>query len=210
MNTNWREKVSEKFLYTKDEKLKNKKVTEIDDSKLLIKLGGIIEVANLRGFDKVEYDVVKAELDHVVVKCRVTWSANEHGPSQVFESIAGANRQNADDFWHNLLETCAENRAFVRAVRKYLGINIVGEDEIKREEKQPTVMADMPNPQNTLRSVMTNKGVVDIDSLKAILRKHYTAGKLDKAFADTVKTWNDISDIKPKECKIISGILQTE
>lgn len=210
---NWRSKVSDKHLYTKDESLKDKDVKDIEDAKLIIKLGGINELANLRGFDSVEYDIVKAELDHVVMQCRIKWIEKEVDgiklPAQTYCSTAGASRENSDPFWHDLLETCAENRAFTRAVRKYLGVNIVGEEEIQKAKKAPTVAVGSPNPQSTLLKVMANKGIDDLDALKAVLRGHFKTGKFDDTFIESIKGWEAVSDIKPKECKVLIGILQS-
>jgi len=41
------------------------------DHQLLIKLSGIKELAKLRGFDGVRYEVIKCEKDHVAIKCHI-------------------------------------------------------------------------------------------------------------------------------------------
>ena len=46
------------------------------DHQLLIKLSGIKELAKLRGFNRVHYDIIKCELDHVSVKCEINWIPN--------------------------------------------------------------------------------------------------------------------------------------
>ena len=48
----------------------------LSDTQLLIKLAGIKELAKLRGFDAVSYEVIKCELNHVAMKCRIHWIPN--------------------------------------------------------------------------------------------------------------------------------------
>ena len=104
------------------------------DNQLLIKLSGIKELAKLRGFDAVTYDVIKCEKDHVAVKCRIHWVPNfesgtyyslkqgddDYFNSRVsFEDIANATTENTSNFAQKFLETIAANRAFVRCVRNF-------------------------------------------------------------------------------------------
>ena len=104
------------------------------DHQLLIKLGGIKELARLRGFSDVSYEVVKCEIDHVAVICRTTFIPNYEtgGKAVVFEDMANASTKNTSRFATKFLETIACNRSFVRCIRNFLNVHIVGDDEMDK------------------------------------------------------------------------------
>ena len=124
-------------------------VDGLQDYQLLIKLAGIKELAKLRGFTRVHYDVIKCEIDHVSVKCEINWIPNFENPKEAsdflppstsFEDLANATVHNTSSFAQKFLETIAANRAFVRCVRNFLNIHIVGADEIDTSDgKSPLV-----------------------------------------------------------------------
>jgi len=62
------------------------------DYQLLIKLGGIKELAKLRGFTDVYYETVKCEQDHVAIKCSMTFIPNYETGNEpiVFSDMANA------------------------------------------------------------------------------------------------------------------------
>jgi hypothetical protein len=135
----WRRMINKEFLVPNRDSFKNKdidlKKIDIDslpDSQLLILLGGIKELAQIRGFEKVEYKVISASMDYVAVKCTITWVSNFEtcGRQVKFSALADAHLDNTKDFAKNFLMAIAENRAFIRCVRNFLRINIVGNDEI--------------------------------------------------------------------------------
>ena len=109
------------------------------DDQLLIKLAGIKEVAKLRGFNRVTFNFPKLDNDYVVATSQVDWIENfetSFDPNAftmiASMDVANATSENTDGFGQKFLETIAANRAFVRTVRNYLGIHIVGEDEIAK------------------------------------------------------------------------------
>ena len=53
---------------------------------------------------------------------------------------------------------------------------------------------------------MTEKGIEGIEGLKTVLRAHVK--KLDKTTVEAIKNWTELTDIRPKEARMISGILQ--
>ena len=77
---------------------------------------------------------MKCEEDHVAVICRVTFLPNyETGSKAVtFQDMANATLNNTSSFATKFLETIACNRAFVRCVRNFLNVHIVGDDEIDK------------------------------------------------------------------------------
>ena len=84
-------------------------------------------------------------------------------PEVLYEEYANATSENTNDFCLKFLETIACNRAFVRCVRNFLNINIVGVDELDNsrglvkshviEEEEPNAML---SPQSNLEQAVAN------------------------------------------------------
>jgi hypothetical protein len=146
-SVNWRAMVNPTYLYPNKDHFarKNQSIPEtiegLRDDQLLIKLAGIKELAKLRGYTRIAFAFPKLEREYVVATCSIDWMDNfESNSFTDHESwdhpssmdVANATTENTDGFGQKFLETIAANRAFVRAVRNYLGIHIVGEDEIAK------------------------------------------------------------------------------
>ena len=223
---NWRAMVKPEYLYPNKEwfELRGKPLPDsiqgLADNQLLIKLGGLKELAKLRGYNTVRYEVVKCDRDYVVVKCQIHWTkfceSEEKGVTEdycVFEDMANATIENTNDFCAKFLETIATNRAFVRCVRNYLGINIVGDDEIdkSKDRKNPTAskkdveIADI-SPQALLRSHARNiAGVNSFDEFKDMLRKLW----IDKLYQnESVSEWKEFTDIPARDCRKLISIIK--
>ena len=166
-------------------------VTQVEDGQLLILLGGIKDIACIRGFTMVDYDVVTARQDYVAVKCNISWIPNYETSMQPvkFSALADAHFENTSGFGNKFLMAIAENRAFIRAVRNFLRINIVGQDEIDPKKKNEIIEESQPtNPSNVLNKVMSEVGL----NFETIKSKLIAENDQDAA------VWNDISDIPKK------------
>ena len=202
------------------------------DNQLLNKLSGIKELAKLRGFDSVTYDVIKCEKDHVAVKCRIHWipsfeSGTYHSLKQSdddyldrlssrvsFEDIANATTENTNSFAQKFLETIAANRAFVRCVRNFLNVHIVGADEIDssqgnasppttKEVKRPVKRPDKLSPINLLMEKV-DLGEEDFSTFKDILRGLWKSKQYQN---ETAADWEGWDDIPKREVVKILGII---
>jgi hypothetical protein len=194
---NWKAMVKEEFLVPNKDKFPSGTdfnsidVTQVDDSQLLILLGGIKDIACIRGFTEVSYDVITARQDYVAVKCNICWIPNyETGMLPVkFSALADAHFENTSGFGNKFLMAISENRAFIRAVRNFLRINIVGQDEIDPKKKNEIIEESQPtNPSSVLNKVMLEVGL----SFEVIKSKLSLEGDED------AKKWNSISDIPKK------------
>ena len=222
-SVDWRSMVKDEFLYPIkgwfDARKKDvpKDVDGLKDNQLLIMLGGIKDLARLRGFESVSFDA-KTESGYVTAKCRITWSANYESDNEVvhYEDVANATLQNTDNFCAKFLETIACNRAFVRCVRNFLNINIVGADEIDKSDKTqtgPSVQYDSQGsenialtPQTTLQKAFGAKtGSDTFDSFKELMRKLWASEAYRN---EDVKSWEDFSDIPAKECRKLITIIK--
>jgi hypothetical protein len=81
-SVNWRSMIKDEHLFPNrswfDLRKKDmpRTIDGLGDHQLLIKLSGIKELAKLRGFTDVAYEVVKCQPDHVAVICRMTFLPN--------------------------------------------------------------------------------------------------------------------------------------
>jgi len=173
----WRKMVKTEFLVTNRQKTKETDVSKLDDKDLLILLGGIKELAQIRGFTSVEYDIHSPSSDYVVATCKIAWIPNYETEYKetVFSAVGDASPINTTNFARNYLGPIAENRAFVRCVRNFLKINIVASDEvcIGKPAASPNNQTDNFDPTDpvSLLAKLMNAKSVSLDSLKSKLKK---------------------------------------
>ena len=204
-SVNWRAMIGAEHLYPNKGWFedRNKPVpSSIDglkDYQLLIKLSGIKELARLRGFTKVHYDFIKCELDHVAVKCSIDWIGNyESGGEAIhFQDAGNATAYNTSSFAQKFLETIAVNRAFVRCVRNFLNIHIVGADEIDSSNGKslPSARSETPScgPLAVLmKHLDLDNTEEDFKSFKDVLRGFWKSKKYQNKEAADWSSWEDI------------------
>jgi hypothetical protein len=220
-SVDWRRMIKNEFLYPNKGWFDIRKqatpssVEGLKDNQLLIMLGGIKQLAKLRGFSSVEYDVSHVSSNHVVAKCRITWIPNyEMDSSVVYEDVANATLDNTDDFCAKFLETIACNRSFVRCVRNFLNVHIVGADEIDKSKNSlsPSVESSgyegnsVPvTPIGILEKTLRDKhGVTDFEGFRAILRDLWVS---EKYRYENIKDWKNFEDIPAKEARILLPLI---
>jgi hypothetical protein len=207
---NWRAMINKEHLVPNRDAFKNQKdvnLKEIDisslaDNQLLILLAGIKELAQIRGYKSVSYDVIQAQPDYVAVKCTIDWLPNYETNMETvsFSALADAHLDNTKDFAKNFLMAIAENRAFIRTVRSFLKINIVGNDEMGKtthidSEVEPNT--SITQPVALLQKTMEEHGISFEQVKERAIQK-----KMDGA-----ENWSKVEDISPLSMfTIISGI----
>jgi hypothetical protein len=214
----WRAMVKPEFLYVNKEwfflrgKEIPKSIEGLTDKQLLILLGGIKDLARLRGYSRVSYDL-NGDKDYVVARCRIDWIPNYiTGMQKIsFEDFANASIDNTDKFCHKFLETIACNRAFVRCVRNFLNINIVGDDEIDKSDKSLSVDSSenghdlsVLKPHGTLEKAANEKNLTSYEAFVSWLREQW---KSDTYKNEDAKNWTQYSDIPAKECRKLLTLL---
>lgn len=171
---NWRKMVKTEYLVPNRQKTQETDVSKLEDKDLLILLGGIKELAQIRGYAKVEYNVVSATESYFATSCRITWLPNYEtgGKEIVFESLADATLNNTKSFARFFLAAIAENRAFVRCVRNFLKINIVSQEELGDAKllDESSSNNNPTSPYALLEKVMKDKNIT-FDQLKKKLTK---------------------------------------
>jgi hypothetical protein len=199
---NWRKMIKTEHLVPNRQKTQETDVSKLQDKDLLILLGGIKELAQIRGYTSVEYKVVAASESYFATSCKITWLPNYEtgGKEIIFESLADATVNNTKSFARFFLAAIAENRAFVRCVRNFLKINIVSQEELGDAKLIDDSVSQNDNPTSPhalLEKVMKDKSI-NFDQLKK---------KLIKEKFDNAENLNSISDIpKAKIFELIERI----
>ena len=164
----WRKMIKANHLVPNKQRTKEKDVTKLPDSQLIILLGGIKELAQIRGYTDVKYNVVSPSPDYVVATCSITWIPNyeTEGREVTFSAIGDASPQNTQSFARFFLGPIAENRSFVRCVRNFLKINIVGKEELVGDTfarqtgvSEESETGTLSPPYNLLEAAMKTKSV---------------------------------------------------
>ena len=221
-SVNWRAMIKEEFLYpNKDWFVSRKKdvpnsVEGLSDKQLLIMLGGIKELAKMRGYSTVAFDVTQPSNGYVTAKCTINWDKNYETQDEVaYQDYANATLANTDNFCAKFLETIACNRAFVRCVRNYLNIHIVGADEIDKSKganNSNTVEYDASSdsamlpltPSGALQKALDeDNGVKSFDKFKELLRALW---KEEIYRNEQAANWKSYEDIPAKECRKLIAI----
>ena len=190
---NWRKMIKPEFLVPNRQKTKELDISKLEDKDLLILLGGIKELAQIRGYTNVEYKVVAATDNYFATACKITWLPNYETENReiTFESLADASVNNTKSFARFFLAAIAENRAFVRCVRNFLKINIVSQEELGDvkilEESAP--QENSTSPHFLLEKIMKENDI-SFDNIKKKLIKE----KFDKV--DQINSVSDIPKIK--------------
>jgi hypothetical protein len=207
---NWRAMIKPEHLVPNKDSFKNDPntdlrsidVTTLPDNKLLILLAGIKELAQIRGFKNVSYEVIESRPDYVAVKCTIDFAPNyETGNRSVsFSSLADAHWDNTHNFAKNFLMAIAENRAFVRCVRSFLKIHIVGSDEMGGKNASSLLEQDSSSnsaPASLLEKTMQDYGINFNQIKEGAIRKNI----------EGASTWQSCDDIPPLSIfAIVSGI----
>lgn len=237
-SVNWRAMLKSEFLYPNPDWFKRQNIPQpdsvegLEDKQLLIYLAGLKDVAKIRGFKSVEFEVYTVNPEHIQAKCRIHWIPNFESDfcGQSYEEIASATKLNADAFGLKFGEAIACNRAFVRCVRNYLGINIVGADELDKSKNGSSNYSESPpeyttvgadssqlSPQGLLESnyISKHQGNNDVKKFIKYMRSIYK--KLEETSPDKMQglssamegsdTWSSFNDISSKSARILLSIL---
>ncbi len=193
----WRKMVKPEFLVANRQNFERKNksapssIEGLEDRDLLILLGGIKELAQIRGYTNVKYDVSSPAPEYVVATCSITWIPNyeTEGKEVVFSAIGDASPFNTSNFAKYYLGPIAENRAFVRCVRNFLKINIVSQEEVGATKVEEAPQSNEFNPKALLERIMKEKSI-SFDALKSKLVKEKHPG------AEDLQSIQEISNIK--------------
>lgn len=188
---NWRKMVKHEHLVPNRQKTRETDVSKLEDRDLIILLGGIKELAQIRGYTDVSYEVSTPSPEYVVATCKIKWIPNfeTEGKEVGFSAIGDASTLNTNSFAKMFLGPIAENRSFVRCVRNFLKINIVSQEEMGGvkvvEENQNQFQDNVADPRARLEKLMNEKGVSF-----SVVKKKLVDEKVDGA--ESFESINDV------------------
>lgn len=152
---NWRAMVNPEFVYPNEKWFTDRSKTPptsvegLDDEQCIVSLSGLKELLTLRGYENLEYEVLKDNSGEVTVKCDITFSPNYEtdNKSVTRSDIATAGAFNVAKDYHVYTHTIAANRAMARCIRNFLNIHVVSKEEIgditqQTEQKKETASID--------------------------------------------------------------------
>jgi hypothetical protein len=169
-------------------------VTEVEDRYLLILLAGLKELSQLRGFTSVTYKFDAIAGFGVAAVCKITWIPNyETGSTEItFEAMADASSRNTTGFAKNYLMAIAENRAFVRAIRNFLRIHVVGQDEVGTTEEAATTSV---SPHSVLKQLLDVRGIMFEKMQNKLIAEKY----------EGAESWKQLEDIPEEKVYELMG-----
>lgn len=175
-----------------EEEVQEYKKTAPDDF-VFISLGGLRELAELRGCDSYKVEMVECSPDNYVAKAEIHFLPNEEEPNGLtFSGIGSASSYNVNYGFKYYLPALAENRSYARAVRNSLRVRSLYNEEAKTDEKPS---------ENTV-------GINPIKIFKDKLEKKNWSFEELKAAAEKAGYWKDewksITDLKESACFILS------
>ena len=216
----WRAMIKEEHLFPNKSWFEARKkeipssIEGLEDHQLLIKLSGIKELARLRGFSSVSYTTERCDNDHVAVSCTIKFIGNYEtsGEVVIFQDMANATLNNTSSFATKFLETIACNRAFVRAVRNFLNVHIVGDDEIDKSNgkilspQQSQSLVSL-SPASVLEKQAVEKlSCTSFEDFKTHLRNWWTTNQFRN---ENVKNWSSFEDIPAKDARILLALINS-
>ena len=183
-------------------------IEDFPDNKLLVKLRGWEELADLRGYISIDYQAYAATRGFVSLKCTIEWEPNfeTKGLVKKVSENADAHPDTLKGLAANFPTAIAGNRAFGRAVRKFLKIPILSQDEIDKngnslvEAEESNVVSSSQGVKDlagTLTEAMKKCGVT-FEQVKA---SYIKKGSAEDATPEKVvmktkaENWESITDI---------------
>jgi hypothetical protein len=164
------------------------KVEELPDDKLLILLNGIRRLADIRGFKSVTLPKLAANDSFAFAAYQIellpNYETNALGDTVVFTGEADAHPGNTNGFGKNFLTTIAGNRAFVRAWRNALGIEILGKDEMGTATTDTADIGGVKPQDNLADFLKQNK--VKFENFKNLMIKNEIEG---------AENWTDVQNV---------------
>ncbi len=199
----WRKMIKPEYVVVNEQYFKKfgktvpKSTEGLQDKELIILLGGLKELAQLRGYTEVSHVVTSPNENYVVSVCSIKFIPNyETGDNGVtYSAIGDASPLNTSSFGRIYLGAFAENRALARCIRNFLKINIVSDIELGNNTHSTPDASDTSS--NLLMEVMQTNNI-SFEKIKETLSKDGFEG------ADKI---NHISDIpKAKQFELIERI----
>ncbi len=130
----------------------------------------------------------------------------------VFSDVGSATLDNTAGFGKLYLAPVAANRAFVRCVRNFLGINIVAQDEVKAgdiEQDGPVSASTKPDGWRLLQAKIDDKNAKNTTKITfADVKKGALTKYRAEITASDPEKWTDWKDIASLDAWVLLGKLK--
>lgn len=194
----WLKLIPEEFIVAQDKSKADIPISELKDNEKMVLLGGWKYLLKLRGFKSKKDIIHSSSKDFVSASCEIVWLPHEDSgmQEQVYYASADSHDGNTDPFMCQYHTANAQNRAFVRCVREYLNIHIVGKDELSKNSipdfsnESKGVQSVSPKPQQVLEKIAASQNKNLSSALKWISEKQ----ELPKEKIEKIKSWGDIPE----------------
>jgi len=205
----WRAMVKPEYLYPNKDRTNETDITKLKDHELVIKLGGLKDLAKIRGFKSVEFITDIPSPNYVCSTCKITWIPNyeTEGREVVYSASSSAHYENVNDFLSPFLVEASTNRSFVRAVRSFLNIDIVAHEElfdknkvVQNNKDNSPYVKESNDAYEPLREVLAKLKL----SFSQLKDKCVNAKEHDFKNADN---WTKLEDIPKNEVFYLIGVL---
>lgn len=194
--------------------------TRVEDKYLVIRKAGLIELARIRGYTQAAPEVKHVSRDYVVIQTWIHWAPFEGQPAIVTGGVGEASPENTSSFMRVYLAAAAENRAFGRAVRQFLNIDIVSHDELGGGDVAPEVdsgpaVSNSLTPQGVLqKTVEEAKSSFDKIKTASVAKFKHDNDQFAKdpnykvAFKTDPSTWTKYEDISALDCMTLIELIK--
>ncbi len=204
---------------------------EVDDRHILVLLAGYAEVAELRGYlssvpistngwrslrksNPTDRNGARdVEDSGVSVLWQIDWLPNEEEPAgKTSGGAADATYENTGDWGY--LTAMAENRSFARAVKRGLGIRILGFDEIAKKDMVVGAAVSMgvsdgpgnaPGVGSPAWTLM--RSAEDANISLAVVKKLATDKYRERIKGDPA-AWEKWADVETDDCATLVGLIK--
>ena len=221
----WKRLVSPQFLYVTNEHkdracqeqgvtLDKLDLTKVNDKWLRITIGGINQLANLRGYVSMDYPIMHVADGSVTVTCSMTFIGNYETDMVPLTcaAVASANLYSVDKDFTPYLATFAENRAFTRCVKRALQINILSDVEIGGDSKKAAQVAQTEAPESSapvagfearhlLESKCTEKKI-SFETMRGAAILHVNN------WVKAPTEWKSFEDVQPTDAFFVLGRME--
>lgn len=193
--------------------------TRVEDKYLVIRKAGLIELARIRGYFSAPPEVKYASRDYVVVQTHIHWKEFDGQDEVITGGVGEASPDNTSSFMRVYLAAAAENRAFSRAVRQFLNIDIVSADELGGNGVEPEVdsgpsVASSLSPQGVLqKTVEEGKSSFEKMKVAAVGKFKHDTEQLAKdplykaAFKTDPSAWTKYEDVSALDCMTLIELI---
>ena len=218
---NWLAMIPKEYFVVNKQASAETDVSKVEDRNKLILLAGFKKVAQLRGFTNITTDVHQTSSNYVAMTTQIDWLPNyetsgeyvrSNGHADAHEGNVSTAKSPNGFVATNFLMTIAENRAFVRAVKNFLQISVLGQDEVKIGTDEPvhhggtTTFEELNNGEarKNLQKVLENASL-SFENFKNAMTKHVGAGLIKDI---DVQLWESINDIPSEKLFEVTNFLQ--